>query len=577
MQRSRRIPSGWGAALALAAALAACLAAPAARAGPPTGRYLVVLEHRQAARSSATISALLARTGARRSGRTIPELGIVAVRGPVAAIRALRRDPAVASVSPEYLRELRRIPNDPALSTPEDESFGLPPGTPIQWALAREGFPAAWDVTTGTGARVGVVDSGIDGAHPELSAKIASADSTDGSDPRTDTDGHGTHVGGLACAATDNGLGVAGAGWGCALNVVKVSPVPVSGAFVNDLDLIAGVRIAVDRGAQAVNMSFGGGAPTPAWDEVIQYAVSRGTVLVAAASNCNTSDQGAPASQLQQNNASDIDAGRGLVVTAAEFDDQRARTAGSDPVCGGADGAVGFGSQISLAAYGFVAPDYGPLGLISTYTDSLTDRDFPDCEPVVLPSCVRRDLNGDDRYAYLEGTSMATPQVTALAALVADLNPWLSFRDKLRLLKRNARRADGWSDQLGWGIIDGGQTVDAARRVDRLPPSSRARGKRRVRRPRGALRAAYRLRWSGRDAGGRPVLIPSGVRSYDVYMRRGRGHARRIRRGTHRHSAHLRLKPGLYRFYTRATDKAGNREAAPRKSDVRLVVRRARR
>jgi subtilisin family serine protease len=447
---------------------------------------------------------------------------------------------------------MRLAPNDPALRTAETEFGGIPGGGPIEWWLQREGFPAAWDVTTGDGAVVGVVDSGIDGAHPELAGKIASAEATDGTDPRTDPEGHGTHVSGLACAATGNGIGVAGAGFNCRIALVKV-PSP----SIPDLDIINGIHIAVDRGAQAINMSFGGGPPSPALDAAIDYAVQKGVVLVAAASNDPVEDQGAPASQLQQGDAPNIDAGRGLVVTAADFSDQRAGT--------------GFGPQVSLAAYGFFSQSNGPPGLVSTYPGSQTTDDFGTCTPVMTPNCLRRNIGGDNRYAYLEGTSMATPQVTALAALVARLNPFLTLREKLRLLKASARGGT-WNADLGWGIIDAGRAVDSARRVDHLAPASKARSRRRVRvKPRNK-RAAVRIRWSGSDPAGAPKLIPSGLRSFDLYMRRGKGRYRRIRRATRKRSALLRLKPGVYRFYTRATDAAHNAEAAPRRADARLVV-----
>ena len=66
------------------------------------------------------------------------------------------------------------------------------------------------------------------------------------------------------------------------------------------------------------------------------------------------------------------------------------------------------------------------------------------------------------------------------------------------------------------------------------------------------------------------------MRGYDLYMRRGRGRYRRVKKATRRHSFVLRLKRGTYRFYTRATDIAGNREPAPRRADVRVVVLRRR-
>jgi hypothetical protein len=327
-------------------------------------------------------------------------------------------------------------------------------------------------------------------------------------------------------------------------------------------------------------MSFGGGPGTQALDVAIDYAFRRGVVLVAAASNDNTDDQGAPASQLQPNDAANIDAGRGLVVTSAEFSDRRA---GSDSPTPDLD-AVGYGPQISMAAYGFFDDRDGPPGVISTYPGQFTLRDVECTALIVL--CVRRDLDGDRRYAYLQGTSMASPQVAAVAALVARLNPFLDVREKLRIMKFTARRAggqsrrrqaSGWSPELGWGILDAGSAVDFARRVDRVPPSSRARARRSTRLRGGRRRARVRVRWSGSDPPGRPGLLPSGVRSYDLYMRRGRGRYRRVRRGSLGRSALLRLRPGAYRFYTRALDNLGNREAVPRRADARLAVRRARR
>lgn len=544
--------------LAVAVALLAAAPAQAAEQARPTGRWLVVFRHSSSVRSSATFSSVLARAGARQAGRVVPKLGVATVSGSPAAIAALKRDPRVEGVDREWYRVLRRVPNDPALHTPESaaEWPGTAPGTMLQWALQREGFYGAWDVTTGSGARVAVLDTGIDGSHPEFSGKVATADAVGTSSPLTDPDGHGSHTSGLACANTNNGLGIAGAGYNCKLSVVKLGFTQFG---IPDDEIVAAIQLAADRGAKTISMSFGGGGPSLALDHAITYAISRGAVLVAAASNDADSDQGAPASQLQPGNAPDINAGRGLVVTAADHDDTRAGT--------------GFGGQISLAAYGFYddAPE-GPPGLISTYPpmNGLTyECDSP------LFAC-RHAVAGDSRYAYLQGTSMATPQVAALAALVADLNPWLTVHDRLHLIKSSARRSGGWSPDLGWGIINAGAAISAARRVDRNAPRSRARAKKRVRIRRHHKKIKVRIKWSGSDRAGRANLIPSGVRSFDLYMRRGRGHYKRVRKSTRKHSAVLKLRSGTYRFYTRAKDKAGNREAAPRKADARLVVKRPR-
>jgi hypothetical protein len=553
---------------------AAVLAAPAAQAddgahaAQHTDRWLAVLERPADARSPGLVEDLMARAGVSRAGPGVPELGVITLRGTPKAIELLRRDPAVAGVSREWLRGLRRVPNDPALATVESE-YVVAAGTPIQWALARQGFPAAWDVTTGATARVAVLDTGIDAGHPEFAGKIASAESVDG-DPNSDSDGHGTHVSGLACAGTDDGRGVAGAGWGCQLHVVKLGPDLRGG--IPDESIVRGLELATAHAPHAIAMSFGGGPDSPALDAAIQAAYDRGIVLVAAASNNGEGEgQGAPASLLQPGDAENIDAGRGLVVTAADFEDTRAGT--------------GRGSGVSLAAYGFYDESRGPPGLISTYPGGFTLRDVPACTPMMLPVCSRRDLGGDDSYAYLQGTSMATPQVAALAAMVGALNPHLTAQEKLRLIKATARRSGGWSPELGWGILDAGAAVDAARRVDRLPPSSRVRvAKRRARRARAGLSARAQRRRARRvrllfrttDPGAEQGLLPSGVNRIELYGRRGRKPVRRLRRLRPRRQIVIRLRPGVWRFYTRATDVAGNVEAAPGRADARVRVKRRR-
>ena len=535
-----------GVALAAALALSATAGAEAARL---TGRHLVVFDEPATARSSSTLQAVLARAGVVRAGRGVPALGIGTVRGPAAAIRRLRRDPAVESVSAEWQRDFRRMPNDPALSSAETEHGGLVGNAPIQWALGRQNFPAAWDVTTGNGAIVGVLDSGVDGNHPQVAPKLHSTDEIGTASGATvDEEGHGTHVAGLACAATDDGVGTAGAGWNCRVALVKV-------ARLYDEDIVAGIERAVARGADSINMSFGGGGSSAALDAAIERAVSERVVLVASAANGPFPDQGAPAGMLQRDNAPDIDAGRGLVVTAADFAGRRADT--------------GYGSQISLAAYGFYEQLSGPPGLISTYPGNFTPREAGG--PLFGCDC-RRTLAGDPRYAYLQGTSMAAPQVSAVAALVGHLNPFLSASEKIRLIKDTATRSGGWNPDLGWGILDAGAAVNAARRMDRHAPSSKARARRRARA--GARGARLRLRWRGSDTPGAAGLIASGLASYDVYAKRGRGRYRRIRRSSRRRTASLRLKAGTYRFYTRARDRSGNVEARPRRADVRVVVRR---
>lgn len=538
---------------------AALPAAPALAQPAATGRILVTFDH-AAQGASASV---LAHVAVRPDGPRVPALRLVTMRPRVgtpmaAALRALRADPRVRSAIPERRLAPRALPDDPALTLP-DADEAAPPGTPLQWTLPREGFPAAWDLDSGAGALIAVIDTGIDATHPDLQGKVAGAvDLDDGSaaPPRTDQDGHGTHVASLACAATGNALGIAGAGRDCRLFVVR--------SDLSEASVIAGLVAASQRGAQAINLSFGGGgAADPALRAALRYAVDHGSVPVAAAADAPVFEQGQPANILQPaGTGSRLDKGLGLVVTAATAADRRA-------------GFAGFGSEVSLAAYGTLTDGERPHGLVGAYPAGMTVRESGGKGH--KPCRCRVSVGGDPRYAFLSGTSMAAPQVTAVAALVRTVNPRLSVADVVRLVKRTARRpaGTGWSADLGWGILDAGAAVDAARRIDRVAPRSRARAHTPARGRR--ARVHVRVRVSGSDPA-RGALVPSGMRRYETWISgRGRPAHRIARRATRRARATLgvRLGPGRYRLWSIAVDRAGNREKRPRRADVRLrVIRR---
>src|SRR3954454_16645690 len=166
------------------------IATASADAAPTTGRLLVSLKQPDAPRAqAAAVRAFAASVRARPVGRPVPQIGLVTVRprkgeSPHELAVRLRRDPRVRAVAAERRASFRADPGDPALHVAETAT-GTPPDTPVEWWTAREGFTSAWDITRGDGALVGVIDSGVDGSHPELSDKIARADDLDG------TPGHG--------------------------------------------------------------------------------------------------------------------------------------------------------------------------------------------------------------------------------------------------------------------------------------------------------------------------------------------------------------------------------------------------
>ncbi len=551
-----------------ALALALALVPAQAHAAPDrTGRLLVLLDEpqRESAAAARAAAGVLAQDGVRREGAQVPQIGLISVRPQrgrslSALARALRRRPGVRSVQAERRHTLRYAPNDPALFAPEP-SAAAPPGTPQAWWVGRSGLPAAWDRTRGEGALVAVIDTGVDGGHPDLSGKIADAIDNDGTfgagGARSDEIGHGTHVASLACGAGDNGFGVVGSGLDCRLIVIK--------SDLGDGSIARSIVQAADLGAHAVNMSFGTdgqAAPARAIIEAIDYAVGRDVVLVAAAADNPVEEQGDPANLLQPTGTGpDLTAGRGLSVTAADFSGRRASFAGR-------------GSQISLAAYGSFGASNGPPGILAAFPANPTEIENGGGLLLPLPGCgCRTQVQGDSRFAYLQGTSMAAPIVAGVAAMAHRFNPEATAQDVIRALKESAARpaGTGWNAELGWGILDAGAAIASIRTLDRRPPSSKLRGRTRVRRAR-----AFTLRWSGRDRAA-SGLVPSGVHRYEVWRAANGRPWRRIKR-TSRTRLKVRVKPGSrYRFYTIAVDKAGNREAVPPRPDLKTRVDRRRR
>jgi serine protease len=552
------------AASAGAAPTAAATSLPSSpQAAPaPTGALMVLLDQHRghvASAARAAVQASITRLGARPAGKSVPEIGLITVRAPTgvsttALAAELRAIPGVASVQPERRYVPRAVPNDPAYSLPDPNE-----GVPYQWYLADEGFPKAWDISTGSQALVGVIDSGIDATHPDLAPKLAVApidqqvfNST--GPAGTDQVGHGTHVASLACAATNNGIGIAGAGDNCRLVIEKTD--------FTDTSIAASIVDATNRHVGAINMSFGpdpSQPPMPAPEtevRALDYAASHKVLLVAAAADSPVTEQGDPANVLQPaGTGPNITKGIGLDVTAAQFGAQHASFAG-------------VGSEISLAAYGSFNPNSPslvpcmgqPIGILGAYPGTPTQlEEAPD------PAACRVSLNGDTRYATIAGTSMAAPQVAAVGAMMRALNPYASLTDLLQIIKRTAQRpaGTGWSSDNGWGILNAGASLDATRHLDRLAPVSR------ISAPRVTTSQTLLLRWSGHDQR-QTGLISSGIAYYLVFDRVNGGRTHRLARTT-RHTLKFRTDPGnRYMFWTVAVDKAGNHESKPVRVKTRV-------
>ncbi len=492
----------------------------------------------------------------------MPQLRLITLRpGAGGSQRALasrlRRDPRVARVEVEHRATPRALPNDPALIQPA-QLAGLPPGTPEEWWASAAGLIGAWDQVAATGIPVAVIDGGVDATHPDLTGRIAGSVSEDaGGGPALQDDvGHGTHVASLACATSGNGLGIAGAGDGCRLLVARTD--------FTDASVAASIVWAADHRARAIVMSFGtddpGPAPQPILD-ALRYAVRRGAVPVAAAADAPVEDQGYPADVLQPaGTGSDPTSDLGLSVTASTFAGQSrelrrarqrdlargARHDGRRRAPGGsarrlpgrhsrawrpASSTVAAGAR-AAAAPRSTATSAGPT--------SRAPRWPRRSSPGRLRSCVRR-------------TRICRSPTSS------------------RLLKQTAARPAGtsWTPELGWGVLDAGAAVRAARRLDRTPPTSHL-----TITPAGVGGRSRLLRWTGRDAAG-AGLTASGVARWEIWRATAGAPARRIARlPAARHRLRVRLARGSrYRFFSIAVDRAGNREAPPPRGDASVRVR----
>jgi subtilisin family serine protease len=278
------------------------------------------------------------------------------------AIASLEAAPAVEYVEPEVLLEAADI-------SPNDSLW------PEQWGPKRVRAPAAWEATRGSASVVvAVLDTGVDAGHPDLrGAVVPGFDVANNDTNPNDDNGHGTAVGGVIAARTNNVQGEAGVCWNCAIMPVKVLGANGSGTTSA---IASGILWAVAHGADVINLSLGGTGTTTALADAVAEAASEGVVVVAAAGNNGNATRFYPAAYPQ-------------VISVAGTDSADDRYDWSN-----------YGSWVQVAAPGCnIAPDAG------------------------------------GGYVNFCGTSAATPIVSGIAGLAYSLEPALAksaFEDALR-------------------------------------------------------------------------------------------------------------------------------------------------
>jgi thermitase len=373
--------------IAVVALLATLACAPAAAAAPASRAayepHSVVV--RYADRASSAQRSLAARAaGVLQTLTRVAGVGaqVVRVVGDPAAVAArLQRSGAVVYAEPDYIYRATAIPGDPLFAQQYGlDNTGQAGGAPDADIDAPEGWDAAGlgAFPASGGATIGIVDTGIDAGHEDLAGKVVTCagvrsfgldllgiplldDPTVVPDRCADDNGHGTHVAGIAAARANNALGIAGVAFNSPLAICKALNSAGAGSLVAIANCIAYLSA---HGAKIISMSLGGmGSQTLA--AAVASAVANGALVVAAAGNSGDAALSFPAAYPQ-------------VVSVAAVDRQglRAPFSNANP-------------DVEVAAPG--------VDVLSTWNDG--------------------------GYRTESGTSMATPFVAGVAALIAGRSP----------------------------------------------------------------------------------------------------------------------------------------------------------
>jgi subtilisin family serine protease len=352
----------------------------------------------------------------------VTSIAVAAVAATLALAATAQAAPAPCAAVPTTYEtggaRTASTPNDPLLSR--------------QWGLDQIKASGAWSHgALGAGVTIAVVDTGVDLNHPDLQGQLVPGVDLVTDETCTpgaqDLNGHGTHVAGIAAAATNNGIGVAGTA-----PQAKIMPVRVlnSAGAGTASDISAGIHWAADHGAQVVNLSLGADVSIPLIDlsgigPAVDYAFAHGAVVVAAAGNSTLpfcSDPSASAHAICVA-ATDVS---GFPSSYSNFPVRL--DSGVAVRAPGGDGSGSCGDQADIW---------------STYWPGASGADAERCAPT--------------GYEPIAGTSMSTPFVSGIAAMLRGAG--LSNQQVMDCLKRTSSNHGSYDPVNGYGIVNAESAV----------------------------------------------------------------------------------------------------------------------
>jgi hypothetical protein len=371
--------------------------------------------------------------------------------------RAFAADPAVEYCEPDYTVRTAFVPNDPFYSSccSWGQQFA------DLWGIPAIDAQDAWDVTRGNSIVVAVVDTGIDYTHPDLAANVWTNPGevpdngvdddlngyvddvhgwnfADGNADPIDDYFHGTHVAGTIAAVGDNTTGVIGVAFES--RVMAVRALGTSG-YGTISDAVRAIQYAVDNGADVINASWGLSSFSQTLADAVAGAHAAGVVFVAAAGNSSEDVGGFFPASLPH------------AIAVSAVTEQGARADFSN-----------FGVQLDVAAPG--GGDGPPPDAAVFPAFSILSVKSSAISPAIHLDPVLTLVQGGAEYLRLAGTSMATPHVAGVAALVLAANPTFGVEQVRQVLRSTA-------DDLGPAGFDtdtGAGRVNAARAVVAPPP-----------------------------------------------------------------------------------------------------------